>query len=407
MVQLEYQIIINLLSRLRFSYGEPKKYMKKILIGLFVLGFMVVGFKAFASVSASAVLGLTSSDNGRTFEVVKGQIITVTLCNPGDGGYQFDTPQYDSSILSLISHINVPINPPNPPGYSGGCYGNDVFKFQALKVGTTELEITASRGWSGGDTANMFNSTFTVVTSSNNPVISGVSGPQTLNVNQAGTWKVTASSSNGGSLSYAVVWGDEITVVYAVCSNGTDCSSSQNPQQSATFTHSYSQAGTYTPTFTVTSANTIMCVTTPCPSNGGSAITSLTVKVNALSIDDGCLSGYKYSYTTGQLCPNITPDDGCKPGYNYSPITGLACINIIHTCSSSGASCIIPNTITRTLKVGTKGDDVKILQTFLGITSDGVFGPFTESKVKVWQESKNLTSDGIFGNQSITKAGLE
>ena len=96
------------------------------------------------------------------------------------------------------------------------------------------------------------------------PVISGVSGPQTLNINQTGTWTVKASSSNGGNLSYSVRWGDEM--IY-----GVPMSSSFNipTQQSATFTNSYSQAGIYKPTFTVTSENTIQCITTPCPSNVG------------------------------------------------------------------------------------------------------------------------------------------
>ena len=37
------------------------------------------------------------------------------------------------------------------------------------------------------------------------------------------------------------------------------------------------------------------------------------------------------------------------------------------------------------LKVGSKGDDVKKLQTKLGTTADGDFGPGTEKLVKEWQ----------------------
>jgi peptidoglycan hydrolase-like protein with peptidoglycan-binding domain len=37
------------------------------------------------------------------------------------------------------------------------------------------------------------------------------------------------------------------------------------------------------------------------------------------------------------------------------------------------------------LKLGSKGDDVKKLQTKLGLTADGSFGPKTEAAVKVWQ----------------------
>ena len=37
------------------------------------------------------------------------------------------------------------------------------------------------------------------------------------------------------------------------------------------------------------------------------------------------------------------------------------------------------------LKIGSVGDDVKKLQTKLGTTSDGSFGPGTEKLVKEWQ----------------------
>lgn len=87
----------------------------------------------------------------------------------------------------------------------------------------------------------------------NAPVISGVNGPQTLNVNQQGTWKVTAYDKSGGNLSYSVVWGDERgwdTV------DGIELAPYRQPaQQNATFTHSYSQTGIYEPRFMVTNTN--------------------------------------------------------------------------------------------------------------------------------------------------------
>src|SRR3989344_5352609 len=49
-------------------------------------------------------------------------------------------------------------------------------------------------------------------TTTTNPVISGISGPQTLELNQTGIWKVTASDSSGGNLSYSVNWGDNSIV---------------------------------------------------------------------------------------------------------------------------------------------------------------------------------------------------
>jgi peptidoglycan hydrolase-like protein with peptidoglycan-binding domain len=69
---------------------------------------------------------------------------------------------------------------------------------------------------------------------------------------------------------------------------------------------------------------------------------------------------------------------------------------------------ITPNTIisplpapvlpqTRTLTVGAKGEDVKAIQTFLGLKADGIFGKVTANKVKEWQILKNLSADGIVG----------
>ena len=58
------------------------------------------------------------------------------------------------------------------------------------------------------------------------------------------------------------------------------------------------------------------------------------------------------------------------------------------------------------LKIGSTGEDVKKLQTKLGLTPDGVFGPTTERKVKEWQRSNGLTDDGIVGQQTWDKLKL-
>lgn len=55
------------------------------------------------------------------------------------------------------------------------------------------------------------------------------------------------------------------------------------------------------------------------------------------------------------------------------------------------------------LKVGSKGDDVKKLQTKLGTTPDGDFGPGTEKLVKEFQTKHGLTSDGIVGDGTWNK----
>lgn len=53
-----------------------------------------------------------------------------------------------------------------------------------------------------------------------------------------------------------------------------------------------------------------------------------------------------------------------------------------------------------TIKLGSKGEDVKILQKYLGINADGDFGPNTDKKVKEWQLKNGLVADGIIGPKS-------
>jgi putative chitinase len=53
------------------------------------------------------------------------------------------------------------------------------------------------------------------------------------------------------------------------------------------------------------------------------------------------------------------------------------------------------------LKIGSKGDDVKKLQSKLGLTPDGNFGPNTEKAVKEWQKKNGLLDDGIVGEKSL------
>ena len=55
------------------------------------------------------------------------------------------------------------------------------------------------------------------------------------------------------------------------------------------------------------------------------------------------------------------------------------------------------------LKIGSKGEDVKKLQSKLGLGADGVFGPGTEKAVKKWQIDHDLSADGIVGEGTWNK----
>ncbi len=104
-----------------------------------------------------------------------------------------------------------------------------------------------------------------VPTANQPPVISGISGPTSIKVNETGIWTVKASDPKQGVLTYSVLWGDEITGRGA-----TTAPRSTSYIQTATFTHSYSKSGIYNPTFTVTN------------NQGLSVKTSISVKVSKI-----------------------------------------------------------------------------------------------------------------------------
>ena len=120
------------------------------------------------------------------------------------------------------------------------------------------------------DTSNATFKIYSSGTSSGQaPVINSVDAPTNLAVGQTGTWTVHASDSSGTYLSYAVDWGDTGTCNYPyVCTNSAIASTFF---QNATFTHSYSVAGSYVVTFTVRNVN------------GQTAQTNAVVQVGASS----------------------------------------------------------------------------------------------------------------------------
>jgi len=58
------------------------------------------------------------------------------------------------------------------------------------------------------------------------------------------------------------------------------------------------------------------------------------------------------------------------------------------------------------LRKGSKGNEVKILQEFLEISADGIFGSGTERAVKKWQTANGLVADGIVGPATWDAMGI-
>lgn len=73
---------------------------------------------------------------------------------------------------------------------------------------------------------------------------------------------------------------------------------------------------------------------------------------------------------------------------------------VVSTDTAAAADC----TISTTLRVGSVGADVQCLQSKLGVSADGKFGPMTKAAVVAWQASKGLVADGVVG--PVSRAAL-
>ena len=55
------------------------------------------------------------------------------------------------------------------------------------------------------------------------------------------------------------------------------------------------------------------------------------------------------------------------------------------------------------LKLGSEGEEVKKLQTKLGVDPIGKFGPKTDAAVKAWQAAYGLLAEGSVGHATLAK----
>jgi hypothetical protein len=160
------------------------------------------------------------------------------------------------------------------------------------------------------------------------PVITSTGGPTSINVNQQGTWTISAYDPDGNTLTYNVVWGDEE-------SRGMQPSSTYG--STATFQHTYSQAGTYTIIFSV--------------KDSGQAVTqsTLTVQVTGTASSQCTDSDGGINYRIkGETKPCTNAAD-CEPKVDYCSSAGTASSDDSYTlteyyCGGSGRNVVTATT---------------------------------------------------------------
>lgn len=60
-------------------------------------------------------------------------------------------------------------------------------------------------------------------------------------------------------------------------------------------------------------------------------------------------------------------------------------------------------TFSGTVRIGDRGNNVKLVQQKLGLAADGIFGGGTDAAVKKWQSANGLSADGIVGPKTYAK----
>lgn len=172
------------------------------------------------------------------------------------------------------------------------------------------------------------------------PVINGISGPTQLQVNEVGTWRISAYDRDNDTLTYSVSWGDE--PVYWFNRLTSDAAVPKVTAQDATLQHAYSKAGRYTVKVTVSDTA------------GHSTSSSITVFVSGIASNpitdncrqwfDGCNScGRSYpggpARCTLRACiPENTQQPYCKEYFGSS--TGTCIVDDMAFVEGQSTNCI-------------------------------------------------------------------
>lgn len=202
-------------------------------------GIETAKMKISAPTSKDAwMLGEVRAIKWETSESLKDKTVTIAL------GFRTPACVYSNPpcLIALVAPYTIAKQVANTGQYSWVVPTNLPSMYRGKQVIMITVDNTETRGES---------EEFTMLekeTARNTPpVISAVSGPEKLEVNEQGTWKVNAYDPDGKYLSYEVNWGD----VYLEPVTQPNMPAFLRIENEATFTHKYVNPGIYSVTIVV------------------------------------------------------------------------------------------------------------------------------------------------------------
>jgi predicted secreted protein len=138
---------------------EARSMTNKLKFSLIAITFAAIAVSCKKSQNNNpAAIQITGQNSGQTTTLSTGRTMRLTLSNPGDGGYSFDPPKYNSSIITLKTHTRILPG----PGAAIGNFGSDAWEFIAIGRGSGRLTITATRGTDKTSTTVIFDGLITI-----------------------------------------------------------------------------------------------------------------------------------------------------------------------------------------------------------------------------------------------------
>ena len=146
----------------------------------------------------------------------------------------------NSIAISSVNNGNVSVNTLNANG------SRDIPSNLSPLTGPGPMTFDMYYAANGQNTAFASPCSVTVTILSNQPTLSIAKNPASVTVNQNANWTITINNPTGTPILYSVDWGDSSTKTKDTGAKGTN---------NYTLGHIYPRIGTYTITFTVTSAD--------------------------------------------------------------------------------------------------------------------------------------------------------